>query len=329
MSRRWPRLRRQFHAGPLVVGWQAWGVGAGLVAAAASVAWTVQSSPGAAMASVPGLPPLSERVFMVTGSTDGIGKFTAEQLAKQGCTVLVHGRNPQKIDRTVKELQALAPTAKIHGFQADVSSMAEVRRLAEEVSKRFPVIHGLLNNAGTFDGDYSGRKVVTQEGNEYSLAVNVMAPFLLTSLLLGTVRASGYGRILVTSSVSKGDGDALDDLQLQHGWSGHRAYSLSKLCDAMMIKEMHKRYADPPRLCFHTMDPGTVDTKMLRAGWWSGGASVRTATTSFKMLTEDSFQASSGRCLGGGEIEDDGKRAKLWKDLERLTGAKWPEPQIG
>eukprot|EP00419_Tripos_fusus_P033719 CAMPEP_0172760460 /NCGR_PEP_ID=MMETSP1074-20121228/169615_1 /TAXON_ID=2916 /ORGANISM="Ceratium fusus, Strain PA161109" /LENGTH=281 /DNA_ID=CAMNT_0013594433 /DNA_START=122 /DNA_END=967 /DNA_ORIENTATION=+ len=279
------------------------------------------------MASIPDLPPLSKRVFLVTGSTDGIGKFTAEQLAKQGCTVLVHGRNPQKIDRTLKELKALAPKAKFHGFQADLSSMAEVRRLAAEVSGQFPVIHGLLNNAGTFDGDYTGRKIVTEEGNEYSLAVNVMAPFLLTSLLIGTVRASGHGRILVTSSVSKGAGDALDDLQLEQGWSGHRAYSLSKLCDAMIIKEMHKRYADPPRLCFHTMDPGTVDTKMLRAGWWTGGASVRTATTSFKMLTEDAFQASSGKCLGGWEIEDDSKRARLWSDLERLTGAKWPEPQ--
>merc|ERR1712048_1156044 len=114
-------------------------------------------------------------------------------------------------------------------------------------SERFPVIHGLLNNAGTFDGDYSGRRVVTSEGNEYSLAVNVMAPFLLTSLLVGNVRASGAGRILITSSISKGSGDALSDLQLKTGWGAHRAYELSKLCDAMMINEMYKRYADPPR----------------------------------------------------------------------------------
>merc|ERR1719379_606419 len=175
--------------------------------------------------------------------------------------------------------------------------MSEVRRLGEEVAAQFPAIHGFLNNAGTFDGDYTGRRVVTSEGNEYSLAVNVMAPFLLTSLLLGNVRASGAGRILITSSVSKGSGDALSDLQLEKGWSGHRAYSLSKLCDAMMIAEMHERYGDAPRLCFHTMDPGTVDTKMLRAGWWLGGASVRTATKSFRMLTEDSFQEHSGQNL--------------------------------
>lgn len=264
---------------------------------------------------------------MVTGSTDGIGKFTAELLAKEGCTVLVHGRNPGKIEATLRELRQKAPSAKLHAFQADLSLMSEVRRMAAEVVGQFPVIHGLLNNAGTFDGDYTGRRVVTAEGNEYSLAVNVMAPFLLSSLLLEAVRASGAGRLLVTSSVSKGAGDALGDLQLESGWSGHRAYSLSKLCDAMMIMEMHERYGDPPRLCFHTMDPGTVDTKMLRAGWWEGGASVRTATTSFRMLTEDAYQERSGSCLGGSEIQDARRRAQLWADLERLTGAEWPEPE--
>eukprot|EP00416_Gambierdiscus_australes_P004387 CAMPEP_0171121554 /NCGR_PEP_ID=MMETSP0766_2-20121228/102780_1 /TAXON_ID=439317 /ORGANISM="Gambierdiscus australes, Strain CAWD 149" /LENGTH=318 /DNA_ID=CAMNT_0011584339 /DNA_START=89 /DNA_END=1046 /DNA_ORIENTATION=- len=267
------------------------------------------------------MPRLQERIFLVTGSTDGIGKFTAEQLAKEGCTVLVHGRNAPKIEMTVEELQSLAPAANLHGFQADLSLMSEVRRLAAEVSQSFPVIHGLLNNAGTFDGDYTGKRVVTSEGNEYSLAVNVMAPFLLSSLLMPNVQASGAGRIIVTSSVSKGAGDALSDLQLEQGWSGHRAYSLSKLCDAMMIAEMHERYSDAPRLCFHTMDPGTVDTKMLRAGWWCGGTSVRTATKSFRMLTEDSFQEQSGAVLGGREVNDAEQRAKLWRELEALTGA--------
>merc|ERR1719504_536028 len=128
----------------------------------------------------------------------------------------------------------MAPSAKLFGFQADLSLMSEVRRLAEEVSSQFPVIHGLLNNAGTFDGDYSGKRVVTSEGNEYTLAVNVLAPFLLTSLLLPNVRASGAGRVIMTSSFSAGSPDALGDLQCTENWSASRAYELSKLCDAMM-----------------------------------------------------------------------------------------------
>jgi len=274
------------------------------------------------MAAAAGVPPLRERVFLVTGATDGIGEFTAELLAKEQCTVLVHGRNPAKVDRVVNFLKSMNP--KIHGFVADLSLMSDVRRLGTEVAAQFPVIHGLLNNAGTFAGDYTGRRKVTEEGNEYSLAVNVMAPFLLTSLLLENVRASGAGRIIVTSSISAGSNHALKDLQLKSGWSDHTAYELSKLCDAMIAMELHARYADPPRLCFHTMDPGTVDTKMLRAGW-GGGPSVRTATTSFEMLVKDHFQQTSGQgssyCCGEGAAS----RRKLWEELEQLTGAKYPE----
>jgi len=267
------------------------------------------------------LPPLSDRIFLVTGATDGIGEFTAELLAKEKSTVLVHGRNPAKVSRVVQTLSKWSP-GKVHGFVADLSLLPEVRRLAAEVSADYPVIHGLLNNAGTFAGDYTGRRKVTAEGNEYSLAVNVLAPFLLTSLLLKNVQSSNAGRVIVTSSISAGSNDALGDLQCEKTWSDHRAYELSKLCDAMMVMELHARYGDPPRLCFHTMDPGTVDTKMLRAGW-GGGPSVRTATTSFEMLTQDRFQKTSGEgrgfCCGEGEAS----RKQLWQRLEALTGAQW------
>lgn len=272
--------------------------------------------------SASGAPPLPERIFFVTGATDGIGEFTAEQLAKQRCTVIVHGRNPAKVERVVRSLKQHSPN--VHGFIADLSLMSEVRRLGAEVAAQFPVIHGLLNNAGTFAGDYTGKRKVTAEGNEYSLAVNVMAPFLLTSLLLENVQASGSGRILITSSISAGSNDALADLQCERNWSDHRAYELSKLCDAMITMELHRRYGDPPRLCFHTMDPGTVDTKMLNAGWGSG-APVRTATTSFEMLVGDRFQTTSGTGNGYCCGEGDASRRKLWQQLEQLTGAQYPE----
>eukprot|EP00747_Dinoflagellata_sp_TGD_P000209 gnl/TRDRNA2_/TRDRNA2_100274_c0_seq2.p1 gnl/TRDRNA2_/TRDRNA2_100274_c0~~gnl/TRDRNA2_/TRDRNA2_100274_c0_seq2.p1 ORF type:complete len:250 (-),score=33.34 gnl/TRDRNA2_/TRDRNA2_100274_c0_seq2:91-840(-) len=202
--------------------------------------------------------------------------------------------------------------------------MSEVRKLAAEVSDKFPAIHGLLNNAGTFDGDYTGKRQDTEEGNEYSLAVNVMAPFLLTSLLLPNVKASGAGRILITSSISAGASSSLGDLQCSKGWDGHKAYSLSKLCDAMIAVELHERYGDAPTLCFHTMDPGTVDTKMLRRGWWSGGSSVRTATRSFEMLTQDTYQTSSGKLVGCSMCGSKEQRKKLWADLEALTNAEYP-----
>eukprot|EP00928_Gymnodinium_smaydae_P033153 TRINITY_DN23826_c0_g1_i1.p1 TRINITY_DN23826_c0_g1~~TRINITY_DN23826_c0_g1_i1.p1 ORF type:complete len:287 (-),score=45.05 TRINITY_DN23826_c0_g1_i1:90-914(-) len=269
------------------------------------------------------LPPLASRIFLITGATDGIGELTASLLAKEGSTVLIHGRDPAKVERVVSDLSRKHPEATLRGFVADLSSLAEVRRLGKEVAEAFPVIHGLANNAGTFAGNYTGRRLVTADGNEYTLAVNVLAPFLLTSLLLENVRASGAGRILVTSSISAGSNEKLADLQCERGWSDHTSYELSKLCDAMFAMELHERYADPPRLCFHTMDPGTVDTKMLRAGW-GRGAPVSTATTTFQMLTQDQYQTSSGSgsryCCG----EKEASRSKLWSQLEALTGATWP-----
>ncbi|CAK0900274.1 unnamed protein product [Prorocentrum cordatum] len=269
------------------------------------------------------------RVYLVTGATDGIGRFTVERLARlPDAVVIVHGRSPERVERTLRELREKTGSSALHGAVADLSLMSDVRRLAADVQGRFPRLDGLLNNAGTFDGDYTGKRVETPEGNEYSLAVNVMAPFLLTSLLLESVRASGAGRVIITSSMSAGNSRALGDLQLRRSYDAHGAYSLSKLCDAMIAMELHARYGDPPRLCFHTLDPDPtsswIDTKMLRAGWSSGGHPVSRATASFQMLTESQYGQQSGVCWGcssGGSPES---RAKLWSDLVGLTGAEWP-----
>jgi NAD(P)-dependent dehydrogenase (short-subunit alcohol dehydrogenase family) len=277
--------------------------------------------------------PLPERVFVVTGATDGIGRFTAEQLAGTGATVAVHGRNPAKVTAVVQELTKLSGNPKIKGFVADLSSMADVRRLGTELSQTYPVIDGLLNNAGTFDGDYTGSRIMTTEGNEYTLAVNVLAPFLLTSLLWENVQRSLAARVILTSSISQGSAHKLSDIQCAKGWDSHTAYELSKLCDAMVVMELHDRYSDPPRITFNTMDPGTVDTKMLRAGW-SGGSSVRTATDSFWMLTNEALQQVSGKYYvsqrnsrGDPKLQDKAARQKLWDELVRLTGATYPPPQ--
>ncbi len=266
--------------------------------------------------------------FLVTGSTDGIGRFTASRLAAAGHTVLVHGRKESKVQKAVEEMLA-AGAADAEGFVADLSIVEDVRRLGMEVGKKHAAIDGLLNNAGTFDGDYTHKseRTLTRDGNEYSLAVNVLAPFLLTSLLLPNVAASGAGRVLLTSSISMGAANCLDDLQFESGFDAHRAYSLSKLCDAMLLREMHERYGEPPRLCFHTMDPGTVNTKMLKAGWGACGMPVTSATRSLKMLTEAEWGKSSGRCEGvspSPPVHDPAKRLALWEECERLTGAQWP-----
>ena len=297
---------------------------AALLAATAVRSLSMAARRPLAMAS----PAAERRTILVTGSTDGIGKFTAGKLAADGHHVLVHGRCARRVQDTVELLRRRhAPAgATVDGFVADLSDMAQVRALARDVAAAHPSLDALANNAGTFDGDYTGARKVTDAGHEYSLAVNVMAPFLLTSLLLPTLRAApGGARVLVTSSISMGAADALDDLQCARRWSGHRAYSLSKLCDAMMALEMHARYGAAPHLVFNTMDPGTVDTKMLNAGWGSG-APVSTATRTYEMLVRPEWGERSGVCTCGTdrEVNDAELRRKLWDDLVTLTGAEWP-----
>jgi NAD(P)-dependent dehydrogenase (short-subunit alcohol dehydrogenase family) len=267
-------------------------------------------------------------VYLITGATEGLGLAAAHQVARQGHIVIVHGRSRAKVDGVVQQLTASGATA--HGVVADLSSMVETRRLGEEVSAAWPSLNGLLNNAGSFDGDYSGERVVTEEGNEYTLAVNVLAPFLLTAMVLPSLRASGRGRVVISSSVSQGAGERLDDLQLEGGSDAHTAYSLSKLCDAMLSAELHERYGDPPRLTFNTMDPTQqigmgADTKMLRAGWGAWGRPPAEATISADMLVGKEWEARSGHGFSSRrEVASSAARRALWDKCVQLTGAEYP-----
>lgn len=122
-------------------------------------------------------PPALRGKFVVTGGTDGIGRFTVESLAEAGHIVIVHGRRDEEVQSVLRDLIARGAGG-AYGYVADLSSMAEVRRLGEAIARDHPKINGILNNAATFNGDYTtitetSNRVMTAEGNEYSLAVNV------------------------------------------------------------------------------------------------------------------------------------------------------------
>jgi len=295
-----------------------------------------------------GLPPLRKRTFLVTGATSGIGRATVEMLAKEGCTILVHGRDEGRMRHLMDKFGRLYRNATFDGFEADLSSMEDVEEMVELIRERHPVIHGILHNAATMDGGLSGKKKITWEQEEQTIAVNVLAPFLLTAGLLPNLRASGAGRVIFSGSATMTGGQYLDDLDFERKWSGIHAYSLSKLADAMMAEEMHQRYGDAPRLTFHSIDPGMADTKLARhgvsfaRGHRKGRAqtvqrlvygtlpNAKTAKASFKALTEDAFQETSGGRLdtenGQKYIEDAAEREILWEELERRTEAEWPVP---
>lgn len=293
-----------------------------------------------------GLPPLAGRTFLIINATDGIGKYTASLLAKVNSTVLVHGKKDEKVQKAVEELRRESGNNKVHGFAADLSLMSVVGPFASRVVAKHGSLHGLLFCTETFSGNSMGRKL-TPEGKEYSLAVNVMAPYLLISLLMGALKSSTAGRILITTSSTAETQKALVNLHeyvlYDQRWSDTMACEMSKLCAQMIGVELNNRYADPPALCFHLLDPSSAgppprgpaldstvenNTEMLRSVWSHGGTSVRTiaANRSFQMLTEDHFQQSSGERIACGSGGSEAQRRKLMLELEALTGAKYPSP---
>lgn len=296
-----------------------------------------------------GLPPLHERTYLITGATSGIGRWTSELLARKGCTVLIHGRKAGNVEAHLKSLMSMTAKqgieCRLDGFVSDLKSQPDVEEFAQMVKERHPKIHGILHNAACINGYYTGEKVITWEQHELTLAVNVLAPFMLTNALMDNVRASGAGRILFSGSRNMGGVQFLDDLEFKTKWHGRHAYKVTKLMAAMVAQELHDRYGEAPRLCFHNIDPGVAETRLMRAAMaWSRSPTrgsglldtksgtlplVTTAVESFKALIEDRFQETSGFNLEEAPkaVYNKERRERLWDRLVELTGTEWPEPQ--
>jgi NAD(P)-dependent dehydrogenase (short-subunit alcohol dehydrogenase family) len=190
-------------------------------------------------------------LIVLTGATRGIGQAAAVELARSGAELALVGRDPERVAAVAREAQAAGDGAPVHEHVADLTLMAEVRRLAEELGNRYEHIDVLANNAGAL---FASRKE-TSEGLERTFALNHMAPFLLTNLL--RERLNG-GRVVTTASDAHKQGRLdLDDLQSEHSYSAFRVYGTSKLCNILFTRELARRAPELHANCFH---PGTIRT---------------------------------------------------------------------
>jgi NAD(P)-dependent dehydrogenase (short-subunit alcohol dehydrogenase family) len=188
---------------------------------------------------------------VLTGATRGIGRAAAIELAKRGAEVVVVGRERARVDAVAREAQAAGGGVPVHTHVADLALLASVRALAEELRERHERIDVLANNAGAL---FASRKV-TSEGFEQTFALNHLAPFLLTNLLLD--RLVG-GRVVTTASDAHTGGRLdLDDLQSAKSYAAMRVYGTSKLCNILFTRELAKRAPTLHANCFH---PGVVRT---------------------------------------------------------------------
>ena len=199
--------------------------------------------------------PMNGKTVVVTGATGGIGRATAHGLAMMGAHVIVTGRDPRRTDETAQEIRA-AGGGKVDAFVADLSSQTHIRSLADELLTVFPRIDVLINNAG----GYWNTRHTTADGLERTFALNHLAPFLLTNLLLNRLQLSGVARVLIVSSNAQAMGRInFDDLQGEHSYSGARAYNQSKLANLLFTYELDRRLQGTG-VSANALHPGLVST---------------------------------------------------------------------
>ncbi|MGO9502530.1 MAG: SDR family oxidoreductase [Streptosporangiaceae bacterium] len=181
---------------------------------------------------------MAGKFVLVTGGTGGIGKATAIGLAALGARVGITGRDQARTEAAAAGIRAVPGSPAVDVFAADLSAQAEVRRLAAQVLDTYPRLDVLVNNAGGF----WAHRHVTADGLEHTFALNHLAPFLLTNLLLDRLAASAPARIVTVSSGAQARGRIdFDDLQGERNYSGQRAYSQSKLANVMFTYELARR----------------------------------------------------------------------------------------
>lgn len=198
---------------------------------------------------------LAGRTVLITGGTGGIGKATALGLATMGARVLITGRDRGRGEDTAREIRA-ATAGAVEVYVADLSSQSEVRRLADEVLRRHPRIDVLINNVG----GYWHTRHVTPDGLEHTFALNHLAPFLLTNLLLESLEKSAAARVVTVSSNAHAMGRIdPDDLQGERSYSGARAYNQSKLANVLFTYELARRLK-ATSVTSNALHPGLVST---------------------------------------------------------------------
>lgn len=202
------------------------------------------------------------RVCLITGATNGIGKAAARQLAGMGAEVVIVGRNAEKTRQTVAGLQQETGSTHISALLADLADQAQVHRLAGDFLQAHGRLDVLINNAGAVNM----RRQETPDGIELTLAVNHLAYFLLTHLLLDVLKASAPARIVnVSSSAHRYVGlELLDDFQFRNGYEGWQAYSRSKLMNLLFTYELARRL-EGTGVTVNALHPGFVNTGIGRS----------------------------------------------------------------
>jgi NAD(P)-dependent dehydrogenase (short-subunit alcohol dehydrogenase family) len=273
------------------------------------------------------------RTVLITGGTGGIGKATALGLAAMGARVAITGRDPERTNAAAREI-CLAHRSEVMTFVADLSSRSEVRRLAGEVQLALPRIDMLINNVG----GYWNTRRVTVDGLEHTFALNHLAPFLLTSLLIDRLKQSDPARVVTVASNAQALGRIdFDDLQGERSYSGARAYNQSKLADVLFTYELARRLRGTG-VTANALHPGMVNTSFGAADpagvqrWLVPilrpfmKSPARGAATSIHLASAPDVEGVTGRFFANARVKrssmhsyDEATAARLWQVSRQLS----------
>ena len=271
-------------------------------------------------------PRTRERVVLVTGATDGLGKRVAHDLAAQGNAVLLHGRNPEKGQATLRALRRTTGNDHLAYYNADFGSLSEVRQLAGEVAAGQDRLDRLVSNAGIGFGEPGSGRALSRDGHELRFQVNYLAGFLLPLHLLPLLRRSAPARVVHVASAGQRALD-FDDVMLEASYSGRRAYSQSKLAQVMFTFELARRL-EGTEVTVNALHPATyMDTNMVRGAGITPENTVEEGAEAVEWLaTAPALEGVTGQYFDGKErarahaqAYDEEARRRLWKLSERLT----------
>ena len=284
---------------------------------------------------------MTGKTALITGGTAGIGKATAVGLAALGAHVGIVGRDPTRTLAAAQDIRRQSGNPAVDAFVADMSSLTEVRRLAAAVLDAYPRLHVLVNNVGGF----WAHRHLTADGLERTFALNHLAPFLLTDLLLDRLKASAPARIVTVSSSAQATGSIdFDDLQHETDYSGPRAYSQSKLANVMVTYELARRLAGTVvtanvlhpgvvRTAFGAEDPSTL-TRIVQPFTRFLKTPAQGAATSIYLAASADVDGITGKYFAdrkpkrSNETSYDTTTAnRLWQVSAQLTGVTAPPGQ--
>ena len=277
---------------------------------------------------------LKGKTCLITGATSGIGKVTAIKLAKEEAFIVLASRNLEKGEKTKQEIIDTTGNKNIEVMFCDLASMKSIRDFVGSFKEKYNDLHILINNAGLWEF----KRKESEDGIEMNFAVNHLAPFLFTNLLLDLLRNSAPARIINVSSMAhKMTKVNFDDIEGKKSWNGFKSYSMSKLCNILFTKKL-SNILEGTAVTVNCLHPGLVSTALFNkmnkflkniVGYFMI-TPEKGAETSIYLATSDEVKNISGEYFVKKKIASPSKAAKDQKAINKLwdLSLKYTEPYL-